>query len=572
MTSREVKPRGNWSSKREFLLSCLGYAIGIGNVWRFPYLCYRNGGGAFLIPYLLMLLLCGIPLFFMELCLGQFSGTGCITVFKIAPLLKGAGYAMVVLNFICCAYYNVIIAYPVLFLWKLFNFRGLPWESCQNSWNTDKCLELDGGNHVQILVNNSLLNPSERWRTPADEFFHKEILQITKSIEEPGDIVWPLLMCNILVWIVVYCCIINGVQSVGKVVYFTATFPFVILAILFVRGITLPGAWDGISFYIIPKWRELLNLKVWADAAIQIFFSLGPGWGGILNMASYSNFKNNAKSDALLVPIVNCGTSIFAGFVVFSVLGYMSHQTGLPVSVVATGGPGLAFITYPEAIAMLPFSKLWACLFFFMLFLLGVDSMFVQIEAIISSVLDVYPKLRANKKLITLGICSLLALLSVSCTTQGGMYLLQLLDWYSASISVILICLIEVIGVAWIYGIANFIRDVEFMIDRPVARFWALALKYVTPSILTFMFFTTIIFNTEATYNGVIYPRWAIAVGWMSCLASIVCIPGYAIYKLRTSKGSIMTRIKYHLIPIDWSPADLSQKVLWKAHIGRINI
>lgn len=112
----------------------------------------------------------------------------------------------------------------------------------------------------------------------------------------------------------------------GKVVYFTATFPFVILIVLFIRGITLPGAMKGILFYIKPEWPRLLDLKVWADAAIQIFFSLGPGWGGIVNMASYNPLRNNAINDAFVIPIVNCSTSIFAGFVVFSVLGFLSRK------------------------------------------------------------------------------------------------------------------------------------------------------------------------------------------------------------------------------------------------------
>ena len=157
-------------------------------------------------------------------------------------------------------------------------------------------------------------------------FFSNEILEISDGIESVGVIVWPLLICDILTWIVLYLCIMNGVKSIGKVVYFTATFPFLILAVLFVRGITLPGAMEGIKFYLMPQWDQLFNKKVWADAAMQIFFSLGPGWGGILNMASFNNFRNNAKFDSILVPIVNCGTSIFAGFVVFSVLGYMSRE------------------------------------------------------------------------------------------------------------------------------------------------------------------------------------------------------------------------------------------------------
>lgn len=200
------------------------------------------------------------------------------------------------------------------------------------------------------------------------------MLQISSGINEPNGIVWPLFICNVISWIVIFLCIKNGVKSVGKVVYFTATFPFVILSILLIRGITLPGAIDGIKFYITPQWNQLTNINVWADASLQIFFSLGPGWGGIVNMASYNKFRNNTQFDSFLVPLMNSGTSIFAGFVVFSVLGYMSRMTGLPVSTVVAGGPGLAFITYPEAIAMLPMPQLWAILFFIMLYLLGVDS------------------------------------------------------------------------------------------------------------------------------------------------------------------------------------------------------
>uniref|UniRef100_A0A182WHF4 Transporter n=1 Tax=Anopheles minimus TaxID=112268 RepID=A0A182WHF4_9DIPT len=558
--------RGHWASKTEFILSCIGYAIGLGNVWRFPYLCYRNGGGAFLVPYLLMLVLCGIPLFFLETCLGQFSGTGCITVFKIVPLLKGAGIAIVVINFICTAYYNAIISYPLLFLWRSLQAH-LPWETCGNAWNTARCLELRGAQQVELFLNNSALTAGDRYRTPADEFFHNEILHISDGIDHMGGIVWPLLVCDVFAWIVIFGCIAKGVQSVGKVVYFTATFPFVILAVLLVRGVTLPGAMEGIKFYIMPQWDQLLNLRVWADAAIQIFFSLGPGWGGIVNMASYNHFKNNTKMDSIIIPIVNCGTSILAGLVVFSVLGYFSHQTGLPVATAATGGPGLAFITYPEAISMLPLSPLWACLFFSMLFFLGVDSMFVQIEAIISSMLDVFPVLRSMKLLITAGICFLFFLLSLACVTRGGMYLVQLLDWYSASISVILVCIVEVIAVGWIYGCDKFVRDVEFMIDRKVERFWIISWKFITPIVLSFIFITTIVYNTEVSYNGLAYPRWAIGLGWASCLVSMLCIPGFAIYKLLSTKGSLMKRLSSQLKPQDWGPADAYQRTMWSENV-----
>ncbi|KAF7993648.1 hypothetical protein HCN44_010243 [Aphidius gifuensis] len=562
----EVPERGSWANKTEFILSCAGYAIGIGNVWRFPYLCYRNGGGAFLIPYLLMLFLCGIPLFFMECCMGQFGGTGCITMFRMSPLFKGAGFAIVIVNLICTMYYNVIIAYPLLFISMSLRSK-LPWEDCDNPWNTPSCLKI--GDIRSTNKTSQIEGLLEKVSTPAEEFFSRHILQLSPGIHEMGGIVWPLFICNLISWIIVFLCICNGVKSVGKVVYFTATFPFVILFILLIRGVTLPGAIDGILFYITPKWTHLANLRVWADAAVQIFFSLGPGWGGIVNMASYNKFRNDNRMDAIWIPILNCGTSIFAGFVVFSVLGFMSHRTGLPVAAVATGGPSLAFETYPEALTMLPFPQVWSILFFAMLYFLGMDSCFVQIEAIISSVTDAYPHLRKKKHLVAMVSMFVLFLGSIVFVTNGGMYLLQLFDWYAASISVISICLAEVIVVGWTYGCDNFVRDVEFMLGKKLNPWWPICWKYITPTILTFIFITTIIFNTRITYNGVQYPDWAVGIGWCSALVSMLCIPGYALYFLIKKKGTLREKLKIGFNPTsEWGPQKQTDREDWKKYLA----
>ncbi|KAJ8964626.1 hypothetical protein NQ314_004732 [Rhamnusium bicolor] len=331
----------------------------------------------------------------------------------------------------------------------------------------------------------------------------------------------------------------KGVTTIGKVVYFTATFPFFILFVLLVRGLTLPGAWDGVYFYIFPQWDQLTNLKVWADAAIQIFFSLGPGWGGIVNMASYNDFRCNSKLISLLVPIINCGTSIFAGFVVFSVIGFMAHETGLPVSTVATGGPGLAF--------------------------------FVNIESLINSIVDEYPGLRNKKPLMTLLSIVVMMLVSIIYTTNGGMYWVQLFDWYAASVSVVLICLVEVFIVGWTYGVKNFIQDIEFMLQVKISWFWRISWQFSTPIILTFIFVTVIAFNRRITYQGVAYPDWAVDFGWYSCSLSMICIPLYMPYRLLyLEKGDLVDRIKSSIQPRrDWGPAKKEDRILWANEILR---
>ncbi|XP_037904921.1 sodium- and chloride-dependent glycine transporter 1 isoform X2 [Hermetia illucens] len=511
--------------------------------------------GAFLIPYLLMLVFCGIPLFYMEILLGQFSSSGCITLFRICPLFKGTGFAIVIVNIICTVYYAVILSYPLIYVYRSFSLK-LPWTDCNNAWNTPNCTRVEDVNAVWNATSVFYWEGKVSGvSTPADEFFHLEVLKISSGIHEVGGIVWPLFICLVIAWITVFLCILKGVKSVGKVVYFSATFPFVVLAILFFRGVTLPGAGLGISFYMYPEWKKLTDLKIWADAAMQIFYSLGPGWGGIVNMASYNDFRNNAKWDAIVIPIVNCFTSIFAGFVVFSVLGYLSIKTGIPVASVATSGPGLAYITYPEAIAMLRYPHFWSIIFFLMLFFLGLDSAFVQIEAVITSIIDEYKFLRKWRVAVTAGICFVMFLLSISMVTNGGMYILQLLDWYSASAAVILFCMIEVLIVGRIYGVKRFKNDIYFMTGHRLGKVWLFSWKCTTPIILILIFFTSVVFNRRITFNNTEYPDWAVAIGWGSCLSSIICIPIYMIYILSKKKGSLIERIREACYPREWYPA-----------------
>ncbi|MEJ1279287.1 solute carrier family 6 (neurotransmitter transporter L-proline) member 7 [Cricetulus griseus] len=324
--------RGNWTGKLDFLLSCIGYCVGLGNVWRFPYRAYTNGGGAFLVPYFLMLAICGIPLFFLELSLGQFSSLGPLAVWKISPLFKGAGAAMLLIVGLVAIYYNMIIAYVLFYLFASLT-SNLPWEHCGNWWNTERCLEHRGskdGNGVLPLNLSSTVSPSE-------EYWSRYVLHIqgSQGIGQPGEIRWNLCLCLLLAWVIVFLCILKGVKSSGKVVYFTATFPYLILLMLLVRGVTLPGAWKGIQFYLTPQFHHLLSSKVWIEAALQIFYSLGVGFGGLLTFASYNTFHQNIYRDTFIVTVGNAITSILAGFAIFSVLGYMSQELGVPVDQVA---------------------------------------------------------------------------------------------------------------------------------------------------------------------------------------------------------------------------------------------
>lgn len=559
-SSDENQARGNWSSKWDYFLSLAGFAIGIGNVWRFPYLCYRNGGGAFLIPYLIMLLLVGIPLFFLESTLGQFSSSGCLSLYSVCPLFKGTGYASLMVTLIASSYYSVVVAYPIVFFFHSLTSK-LPWASCGNDWNSLNCTT------AQVMLESSQSNITERENlvSAADEFFHNYILEISPSITHMDGLVWPIVGATAFVWVFSFLCIFKGVKIVGKVVWFTTSFPFVMLFILFIRGVTLPGAWTGIEFYIYPKWEKLVTLKVWADAAVQIFFSLGPGFGSIITMGSYNKYRNNGLRDAVLVPVLNCCTSIFAGFVVFSVLGFMAHRTGTTVDKVTSAGPALAFITYPEALSLMPMAPLWSALFFAMLFFLGIDSVFVQIESMVASFTDEFPQYRSKRGWVTFFACLVMFIAALFCCTRGGMYVLQLLDWYSASQTIIVACLCEIIVFGFIYGAGRVVRDFQLMMRCQLPYFWYAAWVVVTPSLLLFIFINTLASNTLVSYRGEVFPDWVQGIGWCTAFVSMAAIPIYmAHYIISNNQGSIYKSICNGLRPTEnWGPALAQHKQEW---------
>uniref|UniRef100_A0A8C0YU54 Transporter n=5 Tax=Canidae TaxID=9608 RepID=A0A8C0YU54_CANLF len=546
--------RGNWTGKLDFLLSCIGYCVGLGNVWRFPYRAYTNGGGAFLVPYFLMLAICGIPLFFLELSLGQFSSLGPLAVWKISPLFKGAGAAMLLIVGLVAIYYNMIIAYVLFYLFASLT-SNLPWEHCGNWWNTDLCLEhrgSKGGNGALPLNLTSTVSPSE-------EYWSRYVLHIqgSQGIGSPGEIRWNLCLCLLLAWVIVFLCILKGVKSSGKVVYFTATFPYLILLMLLVRGVTLPGAWKGIQFYLTPQFHHLLSSKVWIEAALQIFYSLGVGFGGLLTFASYNTFHQNIYRDTFIVTLGNAVTSILAGFAIFSVLGYMSQELGVPVDQVAKAGPGLAFVVYPQAMTMLPLSPFWSFLFFFMLLTLGLDSQFAFLETIVTAVTDEFPYYLRPKKAVFSGlICVAMYLMGLVLTTDGGMYWLVLLDDYSASFGLMVVVITTCLAVTRVYGIQRFCRDIHMMLGFKPGLYFRACWLFLSPATLLALLVYSIVKYQPSEYGSYRFPAWAELLGILMGLLSCLMIPAGMLVAVLREEGSLWERLQQASRPaMDWGPS-----------------
>ncbi|XP_059394289.1 sodium- and chloride-dependent neutral and basic amino acid transporter B(0+)-like [Carassius carassius] len=546
----ENTERGNWSSKREYMLSMIGYAVGLGNVWRFPYLAYKHGGGAFLIPYIIMLAVAGLPLFFMESSFGQFCSQGPINVWKAVPILQGVGITMMLVSTFVAIYYNVIIAYSIYYLFASFQYP-LPWSAtdCNST-------ALNVTSETQTCQNDSTAGQS-----PSEKYWDEVALQRTSSMNETGPVVWHLALCLLLAWILVGAALFKGIKSSGKVVYFTATFPYAVLFILLIRGVTLEGAKDGIEFYIGSKSNltKLADSEVWKDAATQIFFSLSVAWGGLMALSSYNKFYNNSYQDSIIVCVTNCGTSVFAGFAIFSILGHMAHVYQRPVSEVADAGFGLAFIAYPDALSKLPISPLWSILFFVMLITLGLDSQFAGIEVITTCLQDAYPKLLKSKRgIITTAVCIVLFLLGLPCVTGAGIYWVNLIDTFCAGWILLVAGLLEVLGLSILYGGNRFIKDIEMMIGSKSALFWLwwrACWFFITPVVLSIVLVWTLYTFTSPTYGSVVYPDWGIALGWCMTAFCLIWIPILAVWNVYKASGGPWQRIKAACSPTeDWGP------------------
>uniref|UniRef100_A0A3Q3K2Q1 Transporter n=1 Tax=Monopterus albus TaxID=43700 RepID=A0A3Q3K2Q1_MONAL len=549
----EKGARPNWDNPMQFLLACISYAVGLGNVWRFPYLCQMHGGGGFLIPYLLMLFLEGMPLFYLELAIGQRMRLGSIGAWTaISPYLGGVGLAGVVTSLYLCLYYNIINAWSFWYLFHSFQ-SALPWADCP--------------------INSNRTGPVEECEmaTPTQYFFYRETLDISSSIEENGDIHTGQALCLLLAWVITYLFIIRGIKSTGKVVYFTATFPYVVLFIYLIRGITLHGAINGVKYMFTPKMEQLANPTTWINAATQIFFSLGLGFGSLIAFASYNQYNNNIEFQAIIVSLINSGTSIFASFVTFAIYGFKATinyenclertrllllnafnlaEDSVTIDSVfewieklnttypqqfdiianklencdleselntAVEGTGLAFIVYSEAIKYMPLPQLWSVLYFIMLLLLGLGSMLGNITAIITPLQDFKVASRMSNELFSGLVCLFCLLLGLGFTTSSGNYWFTMFNDYGATLSLLVVVLIEVITVSYIYGIKRFEKDIEDMLGHRPNWYWKIMWAGTSPLLLIVLLISYIINYIQG--GAPTYQAWNIelvSVGFIS--------------------------------------------------------
>ncbi|PNJ31769.1 sodium- and chloride-dependent transporter XTRP3 isoform X3 [Pongo pygmaeus] len=532
------KARPLWANPLQFVFACISYAVGLGNVWRFPYLCQMYGGGSFLVPYIIMLIVEGMPLLYLELAVGQRMRQGSIGAWRtISPYLSGVGVASVVVSFFLSMYYNVINAWAFWYLFHSFQ-DPLPWSVCPLN-----------GNHTGY--------DEECEKASSTQYFwYRKTLNISPSLQENGGVQWEPALCLLLAWLVVYLCILRGTESTGKI-------------------------------------EQLANPKAWINAATQIFFSLGLGFGSLIAFASYNEPSNNCQKHAIIVSLINSFTSIFASIVTFSIYGFkatFNYENCLKkVSLLLTNtfdledgfltasnleqvkgylasaypskysemfphikncsleseldtavqGTGLAFIVYTEAIKNMEVSQLWSVLYFFMLLMLGIGSMLGNTAAILTPLTD--SKIISShlpKEAISGLVCLVNCAIGMVFTMEAGNYWFDIFNDYAATLSLLLIVLVETIGVCYVYGLRRFESDLKAMTGRAVSWYWKVMWAGVSPLLIVslFVFYLSdyILTGTlkyqawDASQGQLVtkdYPAYALAVIGLLVASSTMCIP-----------------------------------------------
>ncbi|MBQ2642179.1 MAG: hypothetical protein IJF94_00010 [Eubacterium sp.] len=487
-----AKKRNTWGSRSTFILAAVGSAVGLGNAWRFPGLAAKYGGGTFLMVYLLMMLVMGIPLLGMEIAIGRKVKRGAAgSMAGLNKKFEPIGWAATNNAFFICTYYAVVFAWvivmAVIAIWKFPAMTGNP--------------------------------------DAAAGIFDKTIM-ISKSMT---DFRMPIMViiCLIVAWGAIYYCIRNGVKSVSKVIKYTVFLPVIFLVIMAAKGITMPHAIGGLKAFFIPQLGAINNPSLWVDATGQVFYSLSIMMAIMLAYGSFLKDDTNIAMDTIIIAFSDMAVSVLSGIVLFTTMYGTGMQDKMTDSGIAT-----AFYVYPMSIVTMTdsgiFNALFGLIFYLCLITLAIDSAFSIAEGVSTSFFDKF-KLRKGKT--TLVVCIIMAIISIVYVTRSGLYYLDTVDHFTNMINLILIGILECVAVGWFFKTSKVLTEINRNTNKfRMPSWWFItSVKVISPILLTGLFVWNIIdlfVTNKGLYSG--YPLWInIVFGWAFC--AIVFFSGFVI-------------------------------------------
>ncbi|HIF9352535.1 TPA: sodium-dependent transporter [Photobacterium damselae] len=455
--------REQWGSRAGFILAAVGSAIGLGNIWRFPYMAYENGGGAFFIPYLFAMLTAGIPFMIMEFTLGHKLRSAAPRAFaKLGGKYEWLGWFQVFIAAVIAVYYVAVIGWAISYLG--FSFK--------QSWGSD-----------------------------TNAFFFSEYLKLGEhSPSQLGGFQLHIAIPMMIAWAITFAAIYSGVKGgIERASKIMMPLLFIMVLGLITRVVFLPGALDGLNYLFQPDFSKILDAKVWSAAYGQIFFTLSVGFAIMIAYSSYLPSKSDINNNAFMTVLINCGFSITAGVLIFAVLGYMAQEQAKPLTEVVSAGVGLAFVTIPAAINLLPAPYILGPLFFLALVVAGLSSHISIIEAVTSAVID---KLSWSRKKAAIVVCGTGFIVSMAFATNGGLLLLDLVDYFINNVALLSSCLLELLIVGWLVKIADIRQYANSISDFTIGKWFELCIRFISPIMLAVILVTNLYKTLAEGYGG----------------------------------------------------------------------
>jgi NSS family neurotransmitter:Na+ symporter len=479
-----AQAREHWGTRSGFILATAGSMIGLGNIWRFPYVAYDNGGGAFMIPYLVALLTAGIPLLILEFAIGHRTRSSPPAAFrKLSGPSRPLGWWQVAICFVVAAYYAVVIAWAIRYM----------------------------GFSVTL-----------QWGRQPERFLFEDFLQVA---DEPGSIssyvsgvVGPLIAVWVITTVVLVLGVRRGIELVNKV---CVPLLIVLFSILVVRSLFLNGAGSGLEALLKPDWTAIGDASVWLAAYGQIFFTLSVGFGIMITYASYVRRNADLTGSALVAAFANSSFEILAGIGVFAALGFMSTSQGVPVEQIADQGIGLAFIAFPQIISTLPAgAHIFGLLFFGSLVLAGLTSLISIVQVVVAAVQD---RLGWSRHTAVLSVSTALGGVSIALfPTDQGLYYLDVVDHFILEYGISLAALVSIVIVAWLLRkLPEMRRHANATSAVHIGWSWMLALGVATPLALGWIIVEAARTEFAAPYGD--YPQSFVnTLGWGVAGAAIL--------------------------------------------------
>lgn len=477
--------RKKFSSQWAFILAAVGSAAGLGNVWRFPYLAYENGGGSFFIAYIVCLALIGLPFLILECGMGQTTGRsapGSMARATRHGTFRFVGWIAIFAGFVILSYYVVISSWTLNYA---FHSLSMPWSGNSN------------------------------------DFFFKDFLRLSDDITMPGELIPAILMGTVAIYLLVFIAIRNGTTGIEKIAFYITPIPFVLLIILAINSLTLKGASMGLAFIFIPDWNKLLMIQTWFAAASQVFFTLSIGFAVMFSYGALLKQEVNIKRVALSIITGDTLVAIIGSIVIFGVLGFMAQEQNVPVQEVVKNGIGLAFVALPKALSLLPhFSHLMSLAFFVSLFCLAFTSIISLFEAIVAGLMEAHICHFKRSTWLAIVLVADFAL-GFLYFSQNGLYRLDIVDHFVSGYILMAGGIIEALVIGWYYN-ARYLRlQLNQHGGSHISPLFDWLIKVILPIILFILITKQIIGEFDANY-GAYAVRYLVTYGLVALVLIVI--------------------------------------------------